>query len=166
MNALCRRALRCYRILCAVSTDECSVLLGWNVTEMRADCLYLAGKRCKWCVFAVEMGHSPPPPTTTTTTKIKILVNFGAEIARKVPKELHTRLNGVNTKKSLPYVLTEWIPADFACTIAKTIVYVTKYTFFCQIYKVNQHAFQRHCSRFWQYGIARSLADTVHEVSQ
>ena len=44
MNALCRRALRCYRILCAVSTDECSVLLGWNVTEMRADCLYFAEK--------------------------------------------------------------------------------------------------------------------------
>ena len=43
-NALCHRA-SCYQIPCAVSTDECSVPFGCNITEMRADRLYLAGIR-------------------------------------------------------------------------------------------------------------------------
>ena len=48
MNALCRWVLHCYRIPCAVSTDDCYMpyyRIGWNITEMRADCLYFTGKR-------------------------------------------------------------------------------------------------------------------------
>ena len=44
MNALCRLALRCYRIPRAVSTDDCSMPFGRTITEMRADCLDLAEK--------------------------------------------------------------------------------------------------------------------------
>ena len=42
MNALCRQVLRCYRISCAVSTGIARIVC--TITEMRADCLYLAGK--------------------------------------------------------------------------------------------------------------------------
>ena len=53
MNVLCHRALHCYRIPCAVSTDEGSMPFDCTITEMLADSLYLAGKRCRWKVIAL-----------------------------------------------------------------------------------------------------------------
>ena len=50
-----------------------------------------------------------------------------------------------------------------AALLLKCVLIV--YTFF-RPNMDNQHVFQRYCSRFRQYGTARSLVDTAHEVPQ
>ena len=50
MNAVCRQVLHCYRISSATLTHECSMPycgIDCTLTEMCADCRYLAGKGCR-----------------------------------------------------------------------------------------------------------------------
>ena len=69
MNALCR--LGCtVRTSCVVPNNKCSMpycRIRCTITEMRADCPYLTGKRCTMFTMfkqttAVVCGYPPPPP--------------------------------------------------------------------------------------------------------